>query len=76
MTNDLTPNEIMVLDYLGEKKLTVRGATLYLNLNGGTFTKVVSDLIKKGYPITSVWKSRRNRNGKVKRYKVYSWSEE
>lgn len=73
---NLTPNEHKVLLYMRNHNLTVREATLNLDLNGGTFTKIISDLIAKGYHIISWWENRINQHGEKKRFKVYSWSEE
>lgn len=64
-------NRDKVLNYLKHKELTVRTATLDLDLNGGTFTKIISDLIKEGVDIRKEYVSRENKEGQKKYFMVY-----
>lgn len=64
-------NKEKVLDYLKHKELTVRTATLELDLNGGTFTKIISELIRDGIDIRKEYVSRENREGQKKYFMVY-----
>lgn len=60
-----------VLEYLKHDYLTVRDATLKLDLNGGTFTKIISDLIRDGADIRKEYVSRENKAGETKRFCIY-----
>ena len=48
---------------------TVRDMLITLNINSPT--KRISELVEMGYPIEKAWKTRVNKNGEKKRYKVY-----
>lgn len=65
-------NEQKVLSVLFTgKKITIRQAQNDLLMNGGTFTKVISNLRKNGFDIKTEMRKRKNRSGVTKHYKVY-----
>ncbi len=70
-------NTELVLKWLrNHDHLTVRDATLKLDMNGGTFTKVISTLIKEGYDIRKRTAYRENAKGVRKHFTVYSLVED
>lgn len=70
-------NKERVLHWLrNHDHLTVRDATLKLDLNGGTFTKVISELIKDGFDIRKYTTYRVNASGVRKHFTVYELVED
>lgn len=66
-------NKEKVLNWLRrEGKITGREATLFLNLNGGTFTKLISTMIKEGYNIRKETVYTENKSGERKHFTLYS----
>lgn len=54
----MTKRTRQVLDYLQAiGSTTNRKALVDLGINGGSFTKRVSELVAMGYPISKAWKS-------------------
>lgn len=70
--NKYTTQQMKVLRYMEDKDLTIRDATLELNLNGSTFTKIISELIRKGCEIDKWDECYINAEGEHRRYRVYS----
>lgn len=65
-------NKEKILQYLSRNEfITQRDAVIYLDMNGTTFTKAISDLIKDGENVQKMMASARNSKGEIKRFKMY-----
>lgn len=65
-------NKQKILEYLNEKPfITQRKAVMELDMNGTTFTRAITDLIRGGFDIQKMMVDYVNSKGEKKRFKMY-----